>query len=135
MSRPLEGRLVSAVTEFAIEDYGSRQPSPGRVREGCLEAVALGAEAQQEPGVAQVAVGQSIGAGAQEKPRAWRWARMHVGGGHQRGAQAGRRQGRRLALGFIEATGPCSGTWRSFASTGPGPWFLASLLACQLVSL
>lgn len=24
VSRPLEGRLVSAVTEFAIEDYGSR---------------------------------------------------------------------------------------------------------------
>ncbi|KAJ8792418.1 hypothetical protein J1605_019637 [Eschrichtius robustus] len=68
VSRPLEGRLVSAVTEFAIEDYGSRQPSLGKVREGCLQAVALGAEAQREPGVTQVAVGQSIGAGAQEKP-------------------------------------------------------------------
>ena len=42
-----------------MEDLGSPQPSPGRVREGCLQAVALG-----EPGVTQVGVGESIWAGA-----------------------------------------------------------------------
>lgn len=107
MSRPLEGCLVSAVTEFAIEDYGSRQPSPGRVREGCLEAVALGAEAQREPGVTQVAVGQSIGAGAQEKPE-------HGGG-------------RACMLGVIKEEprldeGRAAGwAWASQRPQGPGP--------------
>ena len=109
MSRPLEGRLVSAVTEFAIEDYGSRQPSLGRVREGCLQAVALGAEAQREPGVTQVAVGQSIGAGAQEKPE-------HGGG---RACMLGGvviKEEPRLDEG--RAT---SWAWASWRPQGPGP--------------
>lgn len=50
MSRPLQCHVVTAITEFAVEDYGSLQPSLGRVREGCLEAAALGAEAQSHSG-------------------------------------------------------------------------------------
>ena len=34
MHRPLEGHMVSTVTEFAMEDHGSPQPSPGKSQGG-----------------------------------------------------------------------------------------------------
>ena len=113
MHRPLEGCVVSAVTEFAVEDHGSPQPSPGRVREGCLQAVELG-----EPGVTHVGVGESIwaGAGHQRSKRvevdAYVWGRGAI-------KESGLPWGHRLALDFTEATRPWSGIWRSFMASGP----------------
>lgn len=101
MHRPLEGRVVSAVTEFVVEDHGSPQPSPGRVREGCLQAVALG-----EPGVTQVgwgrASGQGRGTGEASK---WGWMPMRGVGGLSRS---------------LDHPGATGWPWTSQGPQGPG---------------